>query len=170
MAKYSPISNEERQNLLSEFCESLAVIKTTDEAMKFLTDLLTRQEIVFLAKRIKIAKFLIAGKGYRYIQEALRVSHGTIAKVSQWLLEAGEGFKLIAERTKKEKKELTGTEELRKMEWERFKRSHSLMFWPELLIKDIVKIMDKKQREKVKDMIAALNYKSRLYKELSKIV
>jgi TrpR-related protein YerC/YecD len=102
MARYSRISNKEKEELLTEFCEALAVLKTADETMKFLTDLLTRQEIIALAKRIKIAKFLIEGRGYRYIEEVLKVSHGTIAKVNQWLFEAGEGFKLVAERTKQE--------------------------------------------------------------------
>lgn len=166
--RYSQISNKEKGELLSEFCEALAVLKTADEAMKFLTDLLTRQEIITLAKRIKIAKLLIEGRNYRSIEVALKVSHGTIAKVGQWLLESGEGFKLVAERTKKERRELTGSEQLGEMEWERFKRGHSLMFWPELFIKDIVKMMNEKQKRKTREMIDKLNHKSRLYKQITK--
>lgn len=168
MARYSKISNKEKEELLAEFCEALAVLKTVDEAMKFLIDLLTRQEIITLAKRIKIAKLLIEGRGYRSIESALKVSHGTIAKVGQWLLESGEGFKLVAERTKKEKAALTGSDELKKMEWGKFKRDHSLMFWPELLIKDIFKIMNEKQKEKTRKMIDELNHKSRLYRRISR--
>ena len=170
MGRYSQISNKEREELLSEFCEALAVLKTADEAMKFLTDLLTRQEIITLAKRIKIAKLLIEGRGYRNIENALKVSHGTIAKVGQWLDESGEGFKLVAERTKREKTELTGTDELRKMEWGRFKKSHPLMFWPEFLVRDIIRLMNRKQREKVREALQALNKKSRLYSQINEIL
>lgn len=167
MVKYPQISNQERQQLFSEFCEALAVIKTADEAMKFLTDLLTRQEIIALAKRIKIAKLLLTGKDYREIERALKVSHGTIAKVSHWLMESGEGFKLVAERTKNKRyKQVTGSAELRKIEWDNFKRGHSLMFWPELLVKDIIKTMDKKQKNKARAALAKIDYKSNLYKRI----
>lgn len=167
MARYSQVTNQEKQELLSGFCEALAVLKTADEAMKFLTDLLTRQEIIALAKRIKIAKLLLAGKDYREIERALKVSHGTIAKVSHWLMESGEGFKLVAERTKnKEYKHKTGSYELREIEWDKFKRGHSLMFWPELLVKDIIKAMDRKQKNKIRATLAKIDYKSNLYKRI----
>lgn len=170
MARYSQISNKEKEELLSEFCEALAVLKTADEAMKFLTDLLTRQEIIILAKRIKIAKLLIAGKRYREIERSLRASHSTVAKVSQWLDESGEGFKLVTERTKKEKTESTGSNDLRKMEWGRFKKSHPLMFWPEFLVRDIVKLMNQKQRGKIREALQALNKKSKLYSQINEIL
>jgi uncharacterized protein YerC len=56
--KKSFLSKERQQELLSEFCESLLCLKTTDEAVKFLTDLLTKSEAIILAKRIKIAKII----------------------------------------------------------------------------------------------------------------
>lgn len=52
--------------------------------MKFLTDLLTNQEIIMLAKRIKIPKLLVEEKSYREIEDLLKVSHVTIAKVAQY--------------------------------------------------------------------------------------
>ncbi len=165
MARYSQVSNQEKQELLREFCEALAVLKTADEAMKFLVDLLGRQEMIALAKRIKIAKLLLSGKDYRTIERLLRVSHSTVAKISRWLIESGEGFKLIAERTKKSK-QITGSKELRKIDSENFKRSHPLMFWPELLIMDIIRASDRKQRDRIKDALAKVNYKSFLYKRL----
>jgi TrpR-related protein YerC/YecD len=168
MARYSQITNEEKQELFGEFCEALAVLKDKDEAMKFLTDLLTRQEIIALAKRIKIAKLLLAGKDYREITQVLKVSHATIAKVSQWLVESGDGFKIVADRTKnKERKQITGSAELRKTDWDNFKRGHSLMFWPELLIKDVIKTMDRKQKDKTKAALAKIDYKSSLYRRIN---
>ncbi|MDP3093330.1 MAG: YerC/YecD family TrpR-related protein [bacterium] len=171
MARYSQITNQEKQELLSDFCEALAVLKTADEAMKFLTDLLGRQEIIALAKRIKIAKLLLASKDYREIARLLKVSHATIAKVSQWLMESGEGFKLVAERTKdKKRKQITGSAELRKIEWDNFKKGHPLMFWPELLIKDVIKTMDRKQKDKIKAALAKIDYKSSLYRRINRLL
>jgi len=171
MARYSQITNQEKQELLNEFCEALAVLKTADEIMAFLTDLLTRQEIIALAKRIKIAKLLLADKDYREIERVLRVGHGTIAKVSQWLVESGEGFKLVAWRTKdKEPRQITGSRELKETEWGNFKRGHSLMFWPELLVKDIIKVMDKKQKNKIRTALAKVDYKSSLYRRIDRLL
>ena len=128
MAKYSRISNKEKEKLLEEFCEALSVLKTPQEIMNFITDLLTRQEIIMLAKRIKIAKFLIEGKNYRDIENLLKVGHGTVARVTQWLLEAGEGFRIITERTKKEKPKPLSSWDLAMRDWRRLRRTHPLYF------------------------------------------
>jgi TrpR-related protein YerC/YecD len=170
MARYSRISNRERGELLEDFCEAISVLKSPQEIMNFITDLLTRQEIIMLAKRIKIAKLLIEGKTYRDLESLLKVSHGTIAKVNQWILEAGEGFRLIAERTKKEKPKPESSWDLAMRDWRRFRRSHPLYFWPQLLLEDIVKTMNKRQKEKIRNALKKLDQKSDLYKQMAKLL
>mgnify|MGYP001774263573 CR=1 FL=1 len=103
MARYSRISEKEREELLNEFCDALAVLKGPKEIKEFLVDLLTSQERVMLAKRIKVAKLLLEKKNYREIEKELKVSHATIAKIAFWLLEGGKGFKKMAQRVKKSK-------------------------------------------------------------------
>jgi len=172
MRKYYKLSNQEKENLLQEFCEAISVLNNPQEIMDFLTDLLTSQEVVMLAKRIKTAKLLIEGKGYREIQTALKMGQGTIARVNQWLTESGEGFRTIAERTKKKEPKETKilNPEAAKSEWNRFKRRYPIMFWPQLLIEDIVKTMNKKQKERVKKTLAKLDEKSGIYKNINKIL
>ena len=166
----SKISISEREELLEEFCEALSVLKNPQEIMNFLTDLLTRQETIVLAKRIKIAKLLIEGKSYRDIEGSLKVSHGTIAKINYWLLESGEGFRMVTERTKKKKPKPTTSWDYAVKDWRKVRRRYPLMFWPQLLIEDIIKAMNKNQKEKVRQAVAKLDHKSSLYKQINKIL
>lgn len=168
--KLRPISKDIQQELLADFCEALLNIRNIDEAVKFLTDLLTKSEVIMLAKRIKIAKILIEGEDYKTIEGALKVSHGTIAKVATWLAEAGEGFRLIAERTKKEKPKPPSSWDYARREWRSFKRTHPMMFWPQLLIEEVISSANRKQREKIKRAVEKLDHKSKLYKQINKIL
>jgi TrpR-related protein YerC/YecD len=170
MARYSHIPKEIQQELLTDFCEALLTIKTPEEAVKFLTDLLTKSEVIMLAKRIKIAKLLIEGKDYKTIEGRLKVSHSTIAKVAAWLVESGEGFRLITERTKKEKPKPPTSWDYAMGEWKSFKRRYPTMFWPQLLIEEIIESANKKQREKIRRAIEKLDHKSKLYKQINKIL
>lgn len=170
MIKYSQISNKEKEELLQEFCEALSVLRNSQEIMNFITDLLTKQETVMLAKRIKIAKLLIAGKNYREIENLLKVGHSTVARVSQWLSEGGEGFRLITERTRREKLKPEISWDLGMNDWRRLRRRYPLMFWPQLLIEDVIKVMNKRQKDKVRQVIAKLDRKSNLYKQINKIL
>lgn len=170
MGTLKQISMREQKELLSEFCQSLLSIKNLDEALKFLTDLLTKREILILSRRIKVAKLLIEGKNYREIEGLLNVSHGTIAKVSEWLAVAGEGFRLIAKRTKKEKPKPPTSWDYAMGDWRKFKRKYPLYFWPELLIEEIIATGTKKQKEKIHRALEKLDKKSKLYKRLNKLL
>ena len=172
MKKYYKLSNQEKENLLEDFCEAISVLNGPEEIMNFLTDLLTRQEVVMLAKRVKTAKLLIKGKSYKEIQESLKIGQGTIAKVNQWLMESGEGFRIISERTKKkEPKEYKRLNpEAAKEEWEKTKRRYPIAFWPQILIEEAVKSMNKKKKEKLRLVMKKLDYKSDVYKSINKVL
>ncbi|MBU3943039.1 hypothetical protein KKA24_03585, partial [Patescibacteria group bacterium] len=130
MKRYSQISKEEEINLLQEFCDAISVLDSSEEIMNFITDLLSKQETVMIAKRIKIAKMLIEGKEYQEIQNRLKTSPSTISKINQWLLESGEGFRVIAKRAKNRKPE---NNDLEISEIGKLKKRYPIMFWPELL-------------------------------------
>lgn len=170
MRKYSYISNKERSKLLEEFCEALSVLKNPQEIMNFLVDLLTKQELVMLTRRLKIAKCLIEGKNYQYIEDVLKVAPTTVAKVNQWLEESGEGFRLVAERTKKEPSKPLSNWDIAAGEWRIMKRRYPSMFWPQLLVENIVKTMNKKQKDKVRRAIQKLDRKSSTYKQFSRVL
>lgn len=170
MQRYLKIPKREQEELLKELCETISVLKNPQEIMSFITDLFTKQEIIMLAKRIKIAKFLLEGKSYRDIKGTLKVGFGTVTRVNHWLTESGEGFRLIAERTKKEKPKVPTSWDLAMEDWKKFMKAHPLIFWPQLLLEDIIKIMNNKQKQKLAQVIKKLEQKSYLYKQIDKIL
>ena len=173
MEKYSQLSFAKQKELLQDFCKSLIALKSEEEAVKFLVDLLTKEEVIRLAKRIKIAQLLLEGKEYRKIEESLRVSHSTVAKVVEWLKEGGEGFRLVFKRTRKYRKrklkpETIFSEVLK--EWKRFKRKYPSMFWPSLFIEGLIEGSDKEQKEKFRKIFEKLDHKSKIYKEINSLL
>lgn len=171
MAKFprvSKLSKKEREELILEFCEAFVAIKNLEEAASFLKDLLGRQEIEMLAKRLRIAKLLLEGKKYGEIQEELRVSHGTIARVNLWLETSGEGYRLVAKRTKKREKsevELMVGETLN-----RYLRSRSSYYWPYFLWKELVKNLGKRKRKRLQEILARGEDKGKIYKEFNELL
>ena len=168
--KHSELSLREQQELLSEFCESLLDLKNKDEAVNFLIDLLTKSEALMLAKRIAIAKLLLNGKHYREIEKALKVSHGTITKVAQWLAEGGEGFRVIVKRAKKRRPRQSASSSVDLSEWGSLKRRYPSMFWPELLIEEVIKSANKRQKQKIYNALKKLDKKSKIYCQTNSIL
>lgn len=172
MEKYSNLSFSKQKELLRDFCSALLTLKTEKEAVDFLVDLLTKEEVIKLAKRISIARLLLKGKKYEEIVEILNTSHSTVAKVASWLKEGGDGFKLVFKREKKKpvkKIEPEGTFGLAMNEWKRFKRRYPSMFWPSLLVEGIIESANKKEREKFKTAFEKLDHRSKIYKEVNEI-
>ena len=173
MAKFSKhfkLSSKEQEELLTDLCEAFLSLRNPSEAVQFLTDLLSRQEAIMLAKRIKIAKFLIEGMTYDEVRRILKVGHGTIARVGEWLLNSGKGYRLIAERTKKEKPKPLGSFDYAMKDWRAFRRQFPLMFWPQLLIEEVIKSADKHQKEKFRSALKKMDQKSKLFKQIDKIL
>lgn len=164
MKKYSQISDKEKVDLLQGFCEAISVLNNPEEIMDFITDLLTKQETIMIARRIKIAKMLINGNNYQEIRNSLKVGLGTVSKINQWLLESGQGFRIIAQRTKKEKTEKT---KLELSEFQKLKKRYPVMFWPQLLMEEIIKTMNVKQKDRVRRSLKNLDRKSQIYKQIN---
>ena len=173
MAKFSKhfkLSFKEQEELLTDLCEAFLSLRNPSEAVQFLTDLLSRQEAMMLAKRIKIAKFLIKGMTYDEIKRILKVSHGTIAKVGEWLLNSGEGYKLITERTKKEKPKPLGSFDYAMKDWRAFRRQFPAMFWPQLLMEEVIKSANNRQKQRIRNALKKMDQKSSLYKKIDEIL
>lgn len=84
---------EEIEDLLIQI---ISDIKGADEAKVLLSDLLTETERVAIAKRLAIALSLTNGKSYEEINESLKVSSATIAKVQESL--DTDGMRLAIEK------------------------------------------------------------------------
>lgn len=170
MAQTKFLPKKEQENLLIEFCDALLILKNKKEAIDFLVDLLSRKELNTLIKRLKIAKLLVNGKSYKEIESSLKVSHGTISKVSQWLLESGEGFRMVAKRCENSKSNNRKKEPPFSQEWRKVKRIYPAAFWPQILVEEIVKSANRRQKEKIRKALDKIDHKSKTYKNIKNLL
>lgn len=174
MAKFHPskLSEKERECLFIELCYVLSRTVNIKEAAELLKDLLTEQEIEMIGKRLSIADLLLDGLTYSEIQRALKVSNTTIARVHEWIKVSGNGLRLAKEKLKKykekERKILKATSSL--SSWEKMKRQYPMYFWPQLVLEEIIKNANKKQKEKIRNILRQSKQKSKLYMQLDKIL
>lgn len=161
------LSKEEQQSLVFDLVHALVQAQSVSDAALLLQDLLTKSEMKMLAKRLRIAKLLLAGMTYEQIEEDLYVGHSTVAKIAAWLAERGDGFRKVIEKLPKKKDEEKWHE---RSEWDSFKRRYSLYFWPELLLEEIVKNANQKQKERIKSVLERLEEKSDLHKKIEKLL
>ncbi|HCU47496.1 TPA: hypothetical protein DIC39_00305 [Patescibacteria group bacterium] len=166
-SKQSRLGRSEEQDLLLDFFRSLSILRGFKEATQVFQDLLSRAELTMLAKRLKIAKLLLTNATYQEIARQLKVSPQTIARVNIWLQEAGDGFRLMFYRTKK-KSPTPGI--LPSGTWSSIKRRYPMYFWPELLIREIMNTANKRQKQRLRDVVTNLNIKDKRYRELQKIM
>lgn len=171
MAKFSRIpklTKKERQELLIALCEALTSIHKKEEAAQFLADLLSPQELEMLAKRLEIARLLVKGHTYDLIRKILKVSHNTIARVNAWLTLSGSGFRLVIERTKR--KEIDYEKELDEKydpySWYNIKRRYSMYFLPELIIEEIIKRSNERERQKLESILSSIEGKPEVFKNV----
>jgi TrpR-related protein YerC/YecD len=169
MATFTKLTKREKQELIVEFCQTLSLIKNSEEAAKFITDLLTPRETTMLSKRLKIAELLIKGKDYQTIRGRLKVGYSTIARVNTWLSLAGEGFKTILSRKRPPKEGRDPQDIYDSLSRYNFKRRYALYFWPQFIIEAIAEGKTKKERQKILSSLANFRKKSRVYnKQLNK--
>lgn len=97
MPKVDPkrYTKAERRLLKEEFLTALQEMKAGNECLKLLSDLFTESEFVMFARRMQIAKRLIAGFSYLRIRRELRVGLDTIQAVHEWLESKFEDYRRI---------------------------------------------------------------------------
>lgn len=78
---------------LAEFSRVLGGLEPEQVKLLF-RDLLTDSEALMLAKRLQIARALLAGKSYVQIQRVLGVTANTVAHVQKVLKSGGQGFRV----------------------------------------------------------------------------
>lgn|GEM_PF-5306019 len=94
-----PLDSKWNQDaLFVDFFVAMSSIENVGEAQLFLSDLLSNAEIRMLARRLRIAIYLVSGFTYSQIRRDLGASPGTIRKVSQWLEMQGLGYTLVIQR------------------------------------------------------------------------
>ena len=78
--------------------QSILVLKTENEARRFLRDLMTESEIQEFASRLEAASLLSQDAQYATIIERTGLSSTTIARISKWLNGSLGGYRLILNR------------------------------------------------------------------------
>ena len=161
------LSKKEHEELTLDLVNSIAGAKNVVDAALFLQDLLTKSEVQMLSKRLRIARLLLEGRTYEEIEKQIQVSHSTVAKIGAWLVEKGDGFRKIIKNLPKK----TNATDIRELsDWDRIKRRHSLYFWPELLLEEIIKNANNRQKERIKDVLDQLDRKSELHKSINNLL
>lgn len=90
--------SEKLDGLLVDVFIATSRINKPEEASIFLSGLLTKQELLFLARRLRIAILLASGYSYSTIQRSLSTSSTTVARVNEWMEIKGDGARLAMKR------------------------------------------------------------------------
>lgn len=172
MAKFnSKLSKKEVDELFYKFSAAICGIKSIKDAAVFLRDLLSYQEAEMIAKRLRIAELLIEKKTYDDICKTLKVSSGTIARVQEWLKLQGEGYRKAVKNIRGKSVEIKYIENPESLS--SIKKRYPQYYWPELLLENIIKNSNKKQKREIGSVIGQLEKmkeKSQLFRKLKRII
>ncbi len=170
MAKFTPknrLFGKDKERLLFAFCHALHSIKSPEEGALFIQDLLSAPEAEMLAKRLKIAEMLIEGYTFDQIKAKLKTSKGTVARVSLWLQESGEGFRRVIKRLPEYPEEES---EALERKWGKLKYIYPQYYWPQLLLEELVKHAPSRKKERLMKVLNKMSKKTILYRRLNKLL
>lgn len=78
--------------------DAIASLRDGDEALRFLRDLCTVNELREFTARWEVARLLDEGVSYHDISERTGASSATISRVNQWLRYGRDGYRLVLDR------------------------------------------------------------------------
>jgi TrpR-related protein YerC/YecD len=159
------LSVQDRGRLLTQFAEAIGIIKNPIEAAYFIKDIFSEQEVIMLARRLQIANLLLEGNTYEQIQDLLSAGHSTISKVHYWLSVYGDGYRLVLKKLPKDV-----SESFEENPWRQFKRKYPMYFWPQELLKEIIKSANKRQKDRLRKVLSGLSEKTKLIRSLEKLI
>lgn len=90
--KIHSVNPREKYQIIGEFFEIVAGLRSKKEVVDFFIGLLTPSEAVMMARRIQVAKKILQGKNYEEIRKELKVSYQTITKTENWLHNGTEEY------------------------------------------------------------------------------
>ena len=83
---------------MTDLAAAIARLRDADEALRFLRDLCTVNELREFGQRWHVARLLDEGVSYHEISERTGASSATISRVGQWLRYGRDGYRLIIDR------------------------------------------------------------------------
>ena len=84
--------------------EAILSLETVDECYKFFEDACTIKEILDISQRYEVARQLSEKKNYQEISKETGASTATISRVAKCLSYGSDGYALVLERLKENKK------------------------------------------------------------------
>lgn len=87
-----------RTGEIVDLADVLIRLRSTDEALRFLRDLCTVNELKELGQRWHVARLLDEGVSYHEISDRTGASSATISRVAQWLRYGRDGYRLVIDR------------------------------------------------------------------------
>ena len=101
MASAEGRHEEWRTQEISELCETIASLRTAEEAALFLRDLCTLAELEAMSHRWQAARLVDEGRPYVEISKATGASTATVTRVAHWLRYGEGGYRLALDRRKR---------------------------------------------------------------------
>lgn len=84
--------------------EAILSLETVDECYKFFEDACTVKEILDISQRFEVARLLSEKKNYQEISKETGASTATISRVAKCLSYGSDGYALVLERLKENKR------------------------------------------------------------------
>ena len=81
-----------------DLASAVASLRDDDEALRFLRDLCTVNELRSMTERWQVARLLDERVSYHDISERTGASSATISRVNQWLRYGRDGYRLVLDR------------------------------------------------------------------------
>jgi len=86
---------------IKDLCETIASLRSPEEAGRFLRDLCTLSELEAMAHRWQVAQLLEQGLPYLEISRRTHASTTTVTRVAHWLRYGEDGYRLALNRRKR---------------------------------------------------------------------
>jgi len=93
------INQQKKKKFFDLLYQTIADIKSIEEAELIFKDLFSKTELSAIVKRLGAAYLLDQGKNYREIKNHLKISSATISTIADQM-NKGEGFKIALEKAK----------------------------------------------------------------------
>lgn len=90
-------------NSIKNLYKAILSLENEDECEKFFRDLLTEAEIKEFSNRWKVAQLLDQKAPYEKIEKQTGMSSTTIARISKWLNNGMNGYRLVLDKIKNNK-------------------------------------------------------------------
>ena len=85
----------------TDLYETIATLRTREEAERFFRDLCTRSELEAMAHRWEVVQLLDEGLPYLEVAKRAHASTTTVTRVAQWLRNGEGGYQLALKRRKR---------------------------------------------------------------------